>query len=361
MVAVVGNQKKFELVKEVNKLFDFEVIHFQERNIKRVCDTLLKGMYSDIVIDVDFVTGDVDSILNELKKVNIATTSRIIVLVAEKVISDVLIEELSPEIQDFVTGGFDAEIKKELIQIFGQNNEQIPPKPTSDPVGQKLNKPEQLFEKSVHKTIMIAVAGALHRIGTTTQALQIVKFLAMQNKSVCYVEMNGYNYLSVFPDMYDNIVEDTSIGCIHFEGVQMYYKPQNIDDIIKQEYDFIVYDFGVFSDANLVQFLEKDIKIIVCGAKPYELYPMGDVFTQLDEKEVYYLFSFVHANDVLAVSTSMGSKCKYTFFPAYTPSLVNYSSDNIKMHQSIFGKYLTSQDKEEKPVKRGFFFGRKAR
>ena len=69
--------------------------------------------------------------------------------------------------------------------------------------------PEQLLDIPVEsqnvgtkRKIMVGVAGACCRMGVTTQAMQIVKYLMSCGKKVCYVELNSTGFVQDLVEVY---------------------------------------------------------------------------------------------------------------------------------------------------------------
>ena len=155
-------------------------------------------------------------------------------------------------------------------------------------------KKKEIRERS-YKTI--GVAGAIHRIGTTTQAIQMVKFLISKGYKACYIEVNETKYKNILIKQAEQYIsyaekvkiafevekDDEELGFISYEKVDMLYKPDKLASI-EEEYDFYVYDYGTYSDRgfNKAAFLKDDITIFVTGANPTEI----DYSANADRKSV---------------------------------------------------------------------------
>ncbi len=74
----------------------------------------------------------------------------------------------------------------------------------------------------------------------------------------------------------------------------MFYRKDKIADVLRLGYEFYVYDFGIFDAVgfSLVSYLEKNIKVMVCGIKPNEVGCMSEVLSSLYDKEIEYIFFF---------------------------------------------------------------------
>lgn len=83
-------------------------------------------------------------------------------------------------------------------------------------------------ESTENKKISVAVAGCLPRIGTTTQAIQIVKYLLYLNHRACYVQMNNSRYVENLDGYYADMVRDDQNLCLSYSGVDMYPVPEKM-------------------------------------------------------------------------------------------------------------------------------------
>lgn len=157
---------------------------------------------------------------------------------------------------------------------------------------QLLSEQEQEL-KSELKYTTIGIVGSQERIGTTTQALHIVKYLTSKGYKACYIHINNTNYINELKEWWDADDIDEYFGRLTYEGVDHYYKIEQLSEIKKRGYDFYVYDYGSISGHfNRESFLERDIKIYVLGWKPTE---MASTYKLLQSK-IYidgkYILSF---------------------------------------------------------------------
>lgn len=194
----------------------------------------------------------------------------------------------------------------------------------------------------------IGVIGSLDRIGTTTQAIQITRFLSNIGQSVCYVQDNDSNFLDMLIKYYYDVNVDTGSECILYDGLYLNRKKNLVYD---KEYEVEVYDYGC--PVNIPSdFFEKNIRIVVCGGSPDEIDRLTAMISQLySDDKIYYLFSFVANHDkqnVLDIMSERKSKC---YFAPYSPDCFSQISDeNADMYYDILGI--------EKPKKKKGLFRR---
>ncbi len=182
----------------------------------------------------------------------------------------------------------------------------------------------------------IGVAGAQSRIGTTTQALQILCYLQMMGNRVCYVEMDHYGHHFV-RDL-QNAYEDVKVegNCTHYQNME-FYEMAAIKELIKNDYNFIIKDFGAADDPafNQPSFLESDIRVFVCGAKPDELPKAYDVIANPLYDDARYIFSFVTKDDQEELKRMMADSSDRTFFAEYSPDPFVYSGLNNSTYAAV--------------------------
>lgn len=156
--------------------------------------------------------------------------------------------------------------------------------------------PEEVAEKKAAGAAKaIGIAGAVQRMGTTTQAIQLVKYLMYKGYKACYIQMNNHGYVEELIDSYEGVEIEEVIGKAVYQEVEMYYKLEKLPEVLKRDYDYFVYDYGVFSDRdfNKISFLEKDLQIFTVGTKPGEFMKTYQLIENNFYNSVLYIFNFV--------------------------------------------------------------------
>lgn len=183
------------------------------------------------------------------------------------------------------------------------------------------------------KAVTIALAGAGSRIGTTTQCMQLLLYLRAQDYSVALVEMHGKGCMQQYIEVYDK--SSQLVDPTHFvvQGCHFYNSSKALIRA-KAEYDYVICDYGVYSDiSDTVSFFEKDIKAICAGAKPWESDTLCDVFPD-DDGSLFYIFSFVPKTDEQEILQQMLDSAQCTCFAAYTPDYFQYGGAD-ELYQKI--------------------------
>lgn len=188
-------------------------------------------------------------------------------------------------------------------------------------------------------TITIAVAGVQSRIGTTTQAMQIVGYLKIMGYTVAYVDLTEKLYLEQIQKLYKGVSIKEGGKGILYNDIEMY---SSISELKGETYDFLVKDYGNMKENfNRVSYLEQDIQIICCGAKPNEMFEIAESLKQEELKAAHYIFSFVPPDQKAGIVEAMGSRKERTYFAAYNPDPFVYDAAMNKCYRHLIGDYLS--------------------
>lgn len=169
---------------------------------------------------------------------------------------------------------------------------------------------------------IINIAGALPRMGTTTLALQLVRFLQDNGYDTCYVEMSRQNYIWGAMNVYSEVSMDKTIGKTNCMGISMF--PGDRIEALREgrsTYDYVVCDFGNLSDTtfNKQQFIGGDCAILVCGNKPNELFRTEDAIRDPVFEDALTVFNFTDPSDQAEIRAMMMDRGEMTGFLPYIP------------------------------------------
>lgn len=206
------------------------------------------------------------------------------------------------------------------------------------------------------KTKCIGVAGAITRIGTTTQAIQLVKYFQFAGYRAAYFQMNTRCFVENLIEAYDGVELDEDVGRATYMKVDMFYRLDKLQDVLKLDYDYLVFDYGVYSENgfNKISFLEKEIQIFVVGSKPGgEFESTYDVIKNNFYNSVYYIFSFVAESEQKDLLELMQEKADMTFFAEDAKDPFSYSGGQL------YQKLFPVEDKKEQAEKKHLLFGRR--
>lgn len=181
----------------------------------------------------------------------------------------------------------------------------------------------------------IGVAGALNRMGTTTQCLQICKYLISMGYTVAYVEMNKNEFIDDCEKTYSKAKKKGKY--LLCNGIDMY---KGLADAMSGDYDYLIKDYGdMQSDKfNSISFLEQGTRVICLGSKPTELTAADTVLDKDEYIKSKFIFTFVPESEHKDILELMLDSKDSTYFAPYTPDLFNYNSEESnKIYSSLLG------------------------
>lgn len=330
-------------------------------NAEELTKNILQKAYTTVILHVpSLYVVDYQNIGQFCKNIRIANGNIRLVVMAEghSINSQVVQAAIAGGVRFFMLGSNPSILKRELSDAL-ENKTNIEAVFDDLPTEEQRNKKKDEIAKDYFSSKTIAVVGSQSRIGTTTQALQIVKHLFLEGYKVCYIQMNNSDYVQKVGLFYTDAVQNEEDGSVTYQNIEMYYRKENISDILAKGYDFYVYDFGSVMDDNftLVQYLEKDIRIAVCGSKANELSYIQSVLEMTATTSTEYVFSFVAEADRKDIMELMEDKKKHTYFTEYIPDPFSYAPVSKSIYESIIKPEKSKQTQEKKP--RFSFFGKR--
>ena len=296
-----------------------------ENQAKQVLHYKEKAEY--VIFDIEQYADETQEIESWILKIRDAIRVKVIIFAPGYSPESRIISELYHKgIKNFIFSVYLAEQKEDLelcldgyFETFGYEKRGIH--------FQECETKERKEEKNrENRVTMIGVAGAIARMGTTTQAIQFVK----------YLHFSGYR-------------------AAYNEGVDMYYRPDRLQDVLKQ-YDYYVYDYGVFSEHgfNKISFLEKEIQIFVVGSKPGEFDRTYQVVKNNFYNHNFYIFNFTAETEKKDLLELMEEKAGDTFFAGEVRDPFSYNGED-----GIYEKILPVEKQAENQNKKNRFFGRR--
>lgn len=379
MIIYVGRQEAGHFAAEVAKVKNEEIrfvqqsghIKDQEQNILMAAQEGARA----IIYNVEDYIDDADLITDTIAKIR-ATNNAIAIILTPSINPDNVIVRacLDRGIKDFIESWQTATAKKDnLVKIITGYYEKNG-RPEVEKL-ERLREEENTLKQSFRT---IGVAGACHRIGTTSVAIQICKYLSYLKYKACYIEMNATKYKNYF-NTYEkgrslSFVEkakmtfeiqryDEEQGVFTLEGVNFLYNQEKLPDLYKNKYDYFVFDYGVYSDPgfNKSAFLKDEKQVFVVGAGATEMDYTLEVNENISYKNADFIFNFTAKGDDQLDALDMiadknpNRKCLFT---DYTPN--SFIISNTELYNKLFDGLEEKPSSEEKnPVKKGFFGRRK--
>ena len=229
-VAFVGSLDRGFAVIEWCKKNDASLDNFNDKKIEKLVDPLLSRPYQHIILDIEHLVTPYPEIAETVGKIKAASNVSITILASGySPNSDVVTALLNIGIRNFVTatslGEMTDQLEKCLAGYYKEHPLEVfptmPEKPVLAPSG-----------AGSRRQITVAFCGSMSRIGTTTQALQAVKFLSLHNLKTCYIEMNDSGFIKDLMVIYGNIQHDRMMGCVTYSGVDLYYDRTKLSEIL---------------------------------------------------------------------------------------------------------------------------------
>lgn len=220
-----------------------------------------------------------------------------------------------------------------------------------------LEKEEEEPEKEKTKAVCIGIAGAIARMGTTTQAIQMVKFFQYFGYRAAYFQMNQHHFVEDLKAAYEEVEEEEEIGRVTYMKVDMYYRLDRLQNVLKRDYDYLVFDYGVYSENgfNKISFLEKDKQIFVVGSQPGgEFESTYEVIKNNFYNNVSYVFNFVAKSEQNDIRELMEEKEAVTYFAEDAKDPFSFSGAG-----TFWEALLQIDQKEKNQQKKHRFFGRR--
>ncbi len=347
MIALVCCNEHITMIKPVIELTNKQLEIINKNKIKDISNIIIYNNFTDLIIDISTLDNKDYEIISELNKIKKSKKINIIVLAPGYEDISYINDLKDIGIKNIILDSHITAIKKELLDIFTSfedeqqsSQEVIPPSKVDKRNIEVIN-----TTKIIRKVNTIAICGVCPRIGVTTQAIQIIKYLKLIGKSACYLEANNRNQIKSMLDVYEASIKkhDKDIGMFECDNIHFYYKPENISKILENNYDFIIYDYANFNNLDLITYFEKDIKLIMVGTKPWEIQYLHLCLEKLENQNIEYLFSFSHENEHETVKEFMEDKASNTYFTNYTPDMFSIDTYTEDMYNQIFSKYISDK------------------
>ena len=191
----------------------------------------------------------------------------------------------------------------------------------------------------VKQLVTVGVASCEKHQGATTLAINLVKYLnEYDNITACYIENNNHDTIEALRNLSKTVFYDNK-KMMNYDGVDLYLKPENIAEIQKYDYSFYVYDFGNFdemSEEMRNNFISRDLKLIVSGARVWEEEKIADCLFTIGNDVTSYLFiNFLKNEERENFKTKLGDEwAKRTLFSDLI--LDPFEVKNRDLYRNIF-------------------------
>ncbi len=354
----VGKEENGYFAEEIAIQQDIQFYYIEPNvNIEKQVNSILECYRQNYTIfDIEQYIDDADIIAKNIECICKANGSQPIIYASGyKTYSTVILKLVEYGVKYFIFGVNQYEMKDQLLKCmngyYDANGIEIV-KEMQEAI--KKEDVEQLNSTST----TIAVAGSMPRMGTTTIAIQLVKYLQYKGKKACCIFMNSPEYFEALREWYEKIEEDEEIGLFRLENVDHFYDVTKIKEIFARNYDYYIYDYGNYFDTNFnrVSFLEKNLQVFVVGADTTELKHTSAVINSAFYDDVNYVYNFVAEADREDIVEFMDNKADNTYFAPYCPDKYIFTPEGA----AYLEKLIPLEDITENvsKSKKGFLFKR---
>ena len=338
MILLVGEKTRLSWIEEALPEIEEEEAYIAPKETVQINEILAQGSVRAVVYDIEQYTDEADKVAEAIQRIGKLNNAIPVIYAPGYLPQSTVIKALTERgVKTFIFPTILSEQKDHFLKCLNGYFAEF--------AFNDLPKPEE--ETVAPDGMQIGVAGSQSRIGTTTQAIQLCKYLLFKGYTAAYVELNDSLFIKGLKDW---IAVKEGKGCIQYGSLELYYDLSVLPEI-KKQYQYLVYDYGRYTgrDFNKLSFLEKDKKIFVCGASSSEL----DETVKLLKSDFYtdceFIFSFVPEGDQKDIRKMIADGRRASFAP-WTPDPFVYKG--IDLYEDILP--LKAKEKKRR-------FGRKVK
>lgn len=168
----------------------------------------------------------------------------------------------------------------------------------------KLNLKKSKNSDKSSKSISISIAGTQHRIGTTHLAILLTSYFNKSKRRGIYIERNESKHILELISQFQNI--KTKNGIYQVYHCHMIPRNNAFFDLKFENYSITIYDYGCINMDNIEDFMKADYKLIVTGAKEWELKISEHALRLLHKyKDIRYIFNYLNGRQYLQCMKQM--------------------------------------------------------
>lgn len=306
---------------------------------------ILEGL-DCIILDVSVCTNTDDEILLALEMIRTMYNDiKIIVFAPYRAVGDLFLKKcFEMGIANIINTDDFRKLQEELLYCIKKGMTY------RDAVKFKESIPEKVVVKHVKRAInkrMIGVAGVESNIGATHNAVILANYFRSRGYMVAIAEVNNSRAFEAIGEDFDEKIFDE--GYFTLNGIDFYpdVDEEKIQQIQAHSYNVIILDFGCYEERNKDAFERCEDRIIITGAKPWEMGGVNRVFA-LASKDVLakytFCFNFTAKKDYEAIREGMGELNSY--FLKYTEN--PFEETDFADADDIFAEILPEKPMEEK-------------
>lgn len=232
MIVYVGNREDGYYAEAVASKYGWD-IGYVKRNedIRNQVSEILKYTNVKVIIyDISKYAIPAKEVAETITRIRQANNAKVVIHgEGFNANSNIVMELRFAGFEDFIFGWSLAQKKEELIQCIEGTREHLPE--ITEEYG---HAEEEKNENSKAKTI--GIAGSIPRMGTTTQAIQLIKYLNLKGYKACYVQLNNHSWVENLIADYAEVEQVEEIGKAVYKNVDMFYRIDKLPEILKLDY-----------------------------------------------------------------------------------------------------------------------------
>jgi hypothetical protein len=360
MVAYISSVKYNSIISSVVKEKDEIIAHnlindhvnlykYIQANV-----TLFSG-YDYFIVDISAVDDVDDDIIKALEMYRTFNElTRIIIVSPNRRAGNELLAKIFSLGINNIAASFDQlELREELTKCMSETGKSFKEAIIFKDVSNALNSELKEIKKIVEK-VTIGFASCQNRIGCTHNAILMALALRKKGYIVAIAEMCCKSL--AFNKIRNSFNKQLQNNFFSIDGLDFYpdANKHTLVEIKQKAYNFIIIDFGNYSDFETEDYFKCHEKVMVTGSKPWEIEYLSEFLSIYDDEtlsSINYIFNFTPEINQKEIKRNLklhnGEKLK-AYFQDYTPDLFN--TFTFKELDKILKDYLI-----EKKQKKGIF------
>lgn len=363
MIALFGEKGLLNAIEKAGQ--GRKVQWIEGEYLEEALEQLMSEPYECIIIDVGKTLDDpLNSLPMLFGKLIKATTKKVVAIGMGLKNTDVHIRLKKAGVKYFIDSNNISDLIDSLREVF-QNLPQV-----EDPILQELiensdHVPVEVIEHSAKSKQgaakkesyqSVSIAGLSRGVGTTTQCIQLIKHLSINGYKACYVEKNNHAIVRTLIDTDVEIDQlyllNDNLG-IEYHNVDMFLETPKLYKETLNEFDYVVFDYGVLTEANNADFFSRDYCIVNVSTSMWHYIGLVEKFASFSELAPWLALGPTDTDTRKKLMESLGSYASRAIFPEFTPDMFTYNAKNAKYYNNILGK-LKLRVKEKKGLFRGW-------
>ena len=368
-VLYIGDEDTYHLFDDVARRTESEIVPFYAvtKPAQEIINSALEDVYAMVILNVAEILSATEELSYIIKTIQSSVkTCFLIMAEGYSPKSSIIIEAAQNGVSYFMLTDVGAERNRIFVDALAgvKNVYDVLDRTKSEHAEEYENKQQAARNaRANYNSISVAVASCMPRIGCTSTAIQLIKYLFYREKTACFLDFSGTGYTEKCAQYYNTDSEDYEHHRITLDGIDMYYdiSAEIMSFIDLQNYDFLIYDMGNISDnpQKQTEFLQKKYRIIVTGNKPNENEALISMKNSIYKTKISYIYNFIPVADRESILEDVEATEGKCYFLPYMDEVFSLVKESVPLFNEIFLSELPVVPKEQaeegKKKKKGFF------